>query len=60
MTGTSGLSAVKEDGDVDYLVAKTAVEMNNHNIVVVSADTDVLILLLHHASLSSTKSIFSG
>ena len=57
--GSSGLSAIQENGDADYLLAKTAVSQSQQkDVVVISAGTDVLILLLHHANSSSAKGLF--
>ena len=54
--GNSGLSAIQENGDADYLLVKTAVNCSQEEeVVVISADTDVLILLIHHACTSSHK-----
>ena len=58
-SGDSGLKAVQDNGDADYLLAKTAVSLQEENdVIVISADTDVLILLLHHACLSAKNGIF--
>ena len=47
--GNTGLiKAIQENGDAHYLIVKTAVERSNVNdIVVISVDTDVLVLLLY-------------
>ena len=46
----NGINVIHSVGDADYLVAKTAVEEAlNSNVVCVADDTDILVLLLHHA-----------
>ena len=51
-----GLSAIQAECDADYLVVKTAVSLSSQNeVVVISEDTDILFLLLHHANTNYQK-----
>ena len=52
----SGIQAIQDDADADYLLAKTAITKSmNNDVVVISADTDVLILLIHGMEDSTYK-----
>ena len=45
---SSGIQALQEAVDADYLIAQTAVAVSKDNhVIVISADTDVLVLLIH-------------
>ena len=49
-----GINVIHSIGDADYLVAKTAAEKSvSSNVVCVADDTDILVLLLHHAKRST-------
>ena len=53
---STGIQAIKDVGDADYLVAQTAIMKSKDNeVVVISADTDVLILLIHGTDISGCK-----
>ena len=46
----SGYTCIQASADADVLIAQTAVRLSSHQVVVVIADdTDILVLLLHHA-----------
>ena len=58
-TGITGLRAHQENGDADYLIAQTAItNSKTDDVVVISADTDILVLLIHLADSTSCKNIF--
>ena len=55
----NGIIAIQDRGDADYLTAKTAIERSKNNTVIfISADTDVLVLLIYGTHDTSRKKIF--
>ena len=58
-TRSSGIQAIQDNADADYLIAQTAITRSKDNkVVVISADTDVLVLLIHGADDSTRHKIF--
>lgn len=52
---------LQADGDADYLIAKTAVEMSKETeTIVIGEDTDLLVLLCHHADPNSHRIVFKS
>ena len=59
MPQSQGHKTVHSDGDADGLIVQTAVRCaESHPTIVVGEDTDLLILLCHHASPASHEIIF--
>ena len=58
MNYEGGVTAIQTESDADLLVVQTAVELSEeHNIILIAEDTDILVLLIHHADLKR-NSIF--
>ena len=57
----SGIQAIQCDADADYLIAQTAItKSKNNDVVVISADTDILVLLIHGLKDSICKILFTS
>ena len=57
----SGIQAIQDDADAEYLLAQTTITRSrNSDVVVISADTDVLVLLIHGLEDSSCKIFFNS
>jgi hypothetical protein len=54
-----GVSTVQAQDDADVLVAESAIELSqSHKVTVLAEDTDVLVILLHHAGKAKHKITF--
>ena len=54
----SGCSTIHAEGDVDLLIVQTAIQPSRSiTTVLVGVDTDLLVLLCHHAEMSSSSNL---
>ena len=60
-SSSNGIHAIQDVADADYLIAKTAIDVSKEQkVIVISADTDVLILLIHGADSKAEQMILTS